>query len=47
MQTPEQGLEAKLECPRCGVIMQCAWAGNQTPTPNMKDAATPLFKPKA
>lgn len=47
MQTPEEGLEAKIECPRCGVLMQCAWAGNQTPTPNMKDSATPLFKPKA
>jgi len=30
-------LQGKFECPRCGVVMQCAWTGRQTPTPNLKD----------
>jgi hypothetical protein len=37
MPTPDEGLALKLECPRCGVPLQCAWTGDQSPTPNMKD----------
>ena len=40
MPTTEAGETLKLECPRCGVIMQCAWTGGQTPTPNLRDAST-------
>lgn len=39
METAEEGAAARIECPRCGVPMACAWTGTQTPTPNMKDAA--------
>ena len=37
MMTPEEGAALKLECPRCGVVMEVAWTGAQTPTPNLKD----------
>lgn len=39
MTSSEEGRDLKLECPRCGVVMSCAWTGTQTPTPNLKDAA--------
>lgn len=45
--TAEEGLNLSLECPRCGRVMQCAWTGAQTPTPNLKDAASEAFKPKS
>ena len=44
MMTPEEGEALKLECPRCGVVMQCAWTGAQQKTPNLKDAAE--FRPR-
>jgi hypothetical protein len=37
MLTPEEGQNAVLECPRCGIPMACAWTGSQAPTPNLKD----------
>ena len=39
MPTAEEGASTKFECPRCGVVMQCAWTGSQMKTPNMKDVA--------
>jgi hypothetical protein len=39
MPTADEGAAAAFECPRCGVVMQCAWTGSQMKTPNMKDAA--------
>jgi hypothetical protein len=46
MPTGEEGKAAKMDCPRCGVTMQCAWTGTQVPTPNMKDVSSPIWKPK-
>ena len=37
MQTAEEGASARMECPRCGVVMTCAWTGAQAKTPNLKD----------
>ena len=46
MPTADEGLALKLECPRCGVAMQCSWTGGQSPTPNLKDAsAIPTRRP--
>ncbi len=39
MPTAEEGAGAHFECPRCGVVMQCAWTGTQVKTPNLKDAS--------
>jgi hypothetical protein len=39
MPTAEEGSAAKMECPRCGVVMQCSWTGTQAKTPNLKDIA--------
>ncbi|NOT32761.1 MAG: hypothetical protein HOP12_01190 [Candidatus Eisenbacteria bacterium] len=39
MSSADEGSGLRLECPRCGVVMQCAWTGGQTPTPNLKDAS--------
>jgi hypothetical protein len=47
MPTSEEGAEAHFECPRCGVVMSCAWTGTQTPTPNLKDVASAQLRPKA
>jgi hypothetical protein len=47
MPTSEEGAEARFECPRCGVVMSCAWTGTQTPTPNLKDVASAQLRPKA
>ena len=44
MPTSDEGAAARFECPRCGVVMQCAWTGTQMKTPNMKDAAE--FNPR-
>ena len=46
MLTAEEGRDLKLACPRCGVVMACAWTGSQTPTPNLKDATAAVWKPK-
>ena len=35
----------RVSCPRCGVVMQCAWTGGQTPAPNLKDACA--IKPRS
>jgi hypothetical protein len=42
--TPDEGRAARIECPRCGEPMRCAWTGSQAPTPNMKDAVELEFK---
>ncbi len=39
MNTREEGAAAKIPCPRCGVVMTCAWTGTQEKTPNLKDVA--------
>jgi len=44
MPTAQEGEAARFECPRCGVVMQCAWTGSQMKTPNLKDVAE--FKPR-
>ena len=46
MSSSEEGRELKLECPRCGILMSCAWTGEQTPTPNLRDS-TMMPRPKA
>jgi len=46
MPTPEAGLEAHMECPRCGVAMRCAWTGSQVRTPDLKDATSGVFRPR-
>jgi len=46
MPTAAQGEQAKMECPRCGVIMTCAWTGSQIKTPNLKDAGAGVFQKK-
>ena len=46
MATSEEGRDLKIECPRCGVVMDCAWTGTQTPTPNLKESAA-MPKPPA
>jgi len=43
--TPDEGRAARIECPRCGEPMRCAWTGSQAPTPNMKDAIAPDHGP--
>jgi hypothetical protein len=42
MLTPEEGRGARIECPRCGVPMRCAWTGSQAPTPNLRESVTVL-----
>jgi hypothetical protein len=39
MATADEGRDARIECPRCGVVMKVAWTGAQTPTPNLKDVS--------
>jgi len=39
MPSDDEGRSARIECPRCGVPMSCAWTGTQTKTPNLKDAS--------
>ena len=46
MPTADEGGAAKMECPRCGVVMTCAWTGSQQKTPNMKDSSASIFAPK-
>jgi hypothetical protein len=46
MPTAAEGRAAKMECPRCGVVMTCAWTGSQQKTPNMKDSTASVFTPK-
>jgi hypothetical protein len=46
MPTAEEGRAARLECPRCGVVMSCAWTGSQQKTPNLKDSTSGVFAPK-
>ncbi len=43
MPTPEQGAEARIDCPRCGQTLTCAWTGSQVRTPNLKDISSPVF----
>jgi C4-type Zn-finger protein len=45
MPSAEEGRTTRMECPRCGVAMTCAWTGSQDDTPNLKDVASELFKP--
>jgi hypothetical protein len=44
MRTSEEGLQTRMECPRCGAPMECAWTGTQQPTPNLKDVPPPSWK---
>jgi len=46
MPTPEEGKAARIECPRCGEVMTCAWTGSQTPTPNLKDPEPEIYEPR-
>ena len=46
MRTADEGAAAKMECPRCGVVMTCAWTGSQQKTPNLKDSSAALFTPR-
>lgn len=46
MPTADEGLQTKMDCPRCGRTMECAWTGSQIKTPNMKDVASGIFKPR-
>ena len=46
MPTAAQGAEARMECPRCGQVMTCAWTGSQIKAPNLKDAGSNVFQPK-
>ena len=46
MPTAEEGRQAEMPCPRCGVAMSCAWTGTQQATPNLKDASAEVWKPK-
>jgi hypothetical protein len=46
MPTGEEELAARIECPRCGVPLTCAWTGTQVRTPNMKDVDSPAFHKK-
>jgi hypothetical protein len=41
MMSAEEGRTARIECPRCGEPMQCAWTGSQAPTPDLKDVVVP------
>jgi len=47
MLTPDEGRAARIECPRCGEPLRCAWTGSQAPTPNMKDAIASEFRPRS
>jgi hypothetical protein len=44
MLTAEEGRAARVECPRCGEPMRCAWTGYQAPTPNLKSAIVPDWR---
>ena len=44
MLSAEEGAQAKLECPRCGVVMSCAWTGSQTETPNLAESTSRVFR---
>ena len=46
MPTADEGKAAQIECPRCGEVMDCAWTGAQTPTPNLKGPKSEVFEPK-
>lgn len=41
MVTAEEGSAARIECPRCGEPMRCAWTGAQSPTPSSRDKGLP------
>ena len=45
MPTAEEGAAARIECPRCGEPIQCAWTGSQAPTPDLKDVRPPAGGP--
>lgn len=45
MGTPEEGRATRIECPRCGEPMTCAWTGSQAPTPNLKNVVPPMPRP--
>ena len=46
MMSPDEGRAARIECPRCGEPLRCAWTGSQAPTPNLKDAIAPESSPR-
>jgi DNA-directed RNA polymerase subunit RPC12/RpoP len=41
MSSAQEGAAARIECPRCGEPMRCAWTGSQTPTPDFKGSGAP------
>ena len=46
MRTAAEGAAARMECPRCGAVMTCAWTGSQQKAPNLKDSSAALFTPR-
>ncbi len=46
MPSQQEGQEAQLPCPRCGMAMTCAWTGQQTQTPRLTDSASSVFRKK-
>jgi DNA-directed RNA polymerase subunit RPC12/RpoP len=46
MATSEEGKAERIECPRCGEPMKCAWTGSQAPTPNLKDSSSLAGRPR-
>ena len=37
MPTSGEGAAARIPCPRCGNVLDCAWTGSQAPTPDLKE----------
>jgi hypothetical protein len=46
MPTAGEGADAMIPCPRCGNRLSNAWKGEQTRTPDLKDASAGIFQPK-
>jgi hypothetical protein len=46
MPSADEGRDAKFPCPRCGVIMSCAWTGSQNKSPNLKDVSVVGSRPR-
>jgi C4-type Zn-finger protein len=46
MPSAAEGADARIPCPRCGQLVTCAWQGQQTQTPNLRDISTVTFHPK-
>ncbi len=46
MPTADEGAQARIECPRCGSPLTCAWTGSQTKTPDLKEMDITVISPK-